>query len=149
MTSGVPSYRPAMAAADFAERLPEGCCALDLRGRIAYISAKGAALLGGDPQALLGTLPWQALPWLDDPVYEDRYRAAVISRRPVAFTACRPPDRWLDFRLYPDASGVSVRITPARPGGTTPRPRPRTGTRPPPHRPGWGSCTSCCTWRPP
>ncbi|MCQ0025368.1 SpoIIE family protein phosphatase [Streptomyces somaliensis DSM 40738] len=108
-----PVVPPAMAAADFAERLPEGCCALDLQGRIAYISAKGAALLGGDPQALLGTLPWQALPWLDDPVYEDRYRAAVISRRPVAFTACRPPDRWLDFRLYPDASGVSVRITPA------------------------------------
>ncbi|WP_349816386.1 SpoIIE family protein phosphatase [Streptomyces sp. MRC013] len=104
---------PAMAAADFVERLPEGCCALDLQGRIAYISARGAALLGGDPQALLGTLPWQALPWLDDPVYEDRYRAAVISRRPVSYTACRPPDHWLDFRLYPDASGVSVRITPA------------------------------------
>ncbi|WP_369687597.1 SpoIIE family protein phosphatase [Streptomyces somaliensis] len=115
-----PVVPPAMAAADFAERLPEGCCALDLRGRIAYISAKGAALLGGDPQALLGTLPWQALPWLDDPVYEDRYRAAVISRRPVAFTACRPPDRWLDFRLYPDASGVSVRITPAGPAARRP-----------------------------
>ncbi|GGQ18983.1 SpoIIE family protein phosphatase [Streptomyces roseolilacinus] len=110
---GPTGSQPAMAAADFAERLPEGCCALDLQGRIAYVSARGAALLGGDPQALLGTLPWQALPWLDDPVYEDRYRAAVISRRPVSFTACRPPDRWLDFRLYPDASGVSVRITPA------------------------------------
>ncbi|URN18857.1 SpoIIE family protein phosphatase [Streptomyces sudanensis] len=103
----------AAAAADFAERLPEGCCALDLQGRISYISTRGAALLGGDPRTLLGTLPWQALPWLDDPVYEDRYRAAVISRRPASFTACRPPDRWLDFRLYPDASGVSVRITPA------------------------------------
>ncbi|WP_079147953.1 SpoIIE family protein phosphatase [Streptomyces thermolilacinus] len=105
--------QPAMAAADFAERLPEGGCALDLQGRVTYVTSKGAALLGAEPQALLGTFPWQSLPWLGDPVYEDRYRAAIISRRPVAFTACRPPDRWLDFRLYPDASGVSVRVTPA------------------------------------
>ncbi|WP_374984411.1 SpoIIE family protein phosphatase [Streptomyces fradiae] len=101
-----------MAAADFAERLPEGCCALDLQGRVTFVTARGAALLGGDPRTLLGTRPWQSLPWLGDPVYEDRYRAAVISRRPVVFTACLPPDRWLEFRLYPDASGVSVRITP-------------------------------------
>ncbi|CAL9333317.1 hypothetical protein SUDANB99_00115 [Streptomyces sp. enrichment culture] len=106
--------QPSLAAADYAERLPEGGCALDLQGRITYLTSKGAALLGSDPQTLLGTFPWQSLPWLGDPVYEDRYRAAVISRRPVAFTACRPPDHWLAFRLYPDASGVSVRITPAR-----------------------------------
>ncbi|MEU7568995.1 SpoIIE family protein phosphatase [Streptomyces fradiae] len=105
-----------VAAADFAERLPEGCCALDLQGRVTFVTARGAALLGGDPRTLLGTLPWQSLPWLGDPVYEDRYRAAVISRRPVVFTACLPPDRWLEFRLYPDASGVSVRISPVAAG---------------------------------
>ncbi|MFF9868338.1 SpoIIE family protein phosphatase [Streptomyces sp. NPDC013953] len=116
-TVRVPSTpQPALAAADFAERLPEGCCALDLEGRITFVSSRGAGLLGRGADALLGLLPWQALPWLDDPVYEDRYRAAVISRQPVAFTACRPPDRWLDFRLYPDASGISVRITPSNAG---------------------------------
>ncbi|MFF3848249.1 SpoIIE family protein phosphatase [Streptomyces sp. NPDC002328] len=112
---------PAMAAADFAERLPGGSCALDLEGRFTYLSAGACELLGRDADRLLGTLPWQSLPWLDDPTYEDRYRAAVISREPVAFTACRPPDRWLDFHLFPDGSGISVRIVP---NGASPPPSP-------------------------
>ncbi|MGW0468864.1 SpoIIE family protein phosphatase [Streptomyces sp. NPDC003027] len=112
---------PAQAASDFAERLPGGSCALDLEGRITYVSSGGCELLGRDADGLLGTLPWQSLPWLDDPSYEDRYRAAVISREPVSFTACRPPDRWLDFHLYPDASGISVRIVPT---GAQPPPAP-------------------------
>ncbi|GGT56557.1 hypothetical protein GCM10010271_70410 [Streptomyces kurssanovii] len=113
VAAGRPVATPALAAADFAERLPGGSCSLDLEGRVTYLSSGGAELLGRDAGQLLGTLPWQSLPWLDDPTYEDRYRAAVISREPVAFTACRPPDRWLDFHLYPDASGISVRIVPA------------------------------------
>ncbi|MET9651045.1 SpoIIE family protein phosphatase [Streptomyces sp. NPDC006460] len=107
------------AAADFAERLPGGSCALDLTGRVTFVSSGGATLLGREPGELLGTLPWESLPWLDDPSYEDRYRAAVINREPVSFTALRPPDTWLDFHLYPDPGGVSVRIVP-------------TGSRPPP-----------------
>ncbi|MGW2205756.1 SpoIIE family protein phosphatase [Streptomyces sp. NPDC001774] len=103
---------PAQVAADFAERLPGGSCALDLEGHITFLSSGGAELLGRDAATVLGTLPWVSLPWLDDPTYEDRYRAAVISREPVSFTACRPPDTWLDFHLYPDAGGVSVRIVP-------------------------------------
>ncbi|MFF1405839.1 SpoIIE family protein phosphatase [Streptomyces sp. NPDC058294] len=109
---------PEMAAADFVERLPGGSCALDLEGNFTYLSAGACELLGRDAGELLGTLPWQSLRWLDEPVYEDRYRAAVISREPVVFTACRPPDQWLDFHLYPDASGISVRIVPS--GGQGP-----------------------------
>ncbi|MGW0773843.1 SpoIIE family protein phosphatase [Streptomyces sp. NPDC002835] len=104
--------RPPLAAADFAERLPGGSCALDLQGRFAFITSGAAELLGRSAEQLMGTLPWQSLPWLDDPVYEDRYRTAVLSRRPVSFTARRPPDRWLDFHLYPDVSGISVRVVP-------------------------------------
>ncbi|MFD7325988.1 SpoIIE family protein phosphatase [Streptomyces sp. NPDC059875] len=122
-----PPPSPAQAVADFAERLPGGCCALDLDGHITYLSSGGAELLGAETGALLGTLPWQSLPWLDDPTYEDRYRAAVIGREPVSFTACRPPDHWLDFHLYPDAGGVSVRIVPT--GGAPPAaPAPRRET---------------------
>ncbi|MFF9328085.1 SpoIIE family protein phosphatase [Streptomyces sp. NPDC014776] len=108
--AGRPSLGPEMAAADFAERLPGGSCALDLEGRFTYVSSGACDLLGRDAGHLLGTLPWQSLRWLDEPTYEDRYRAAVISREPVVFSACRPPDQWLDFHLYPDASGMSVRI---------------------------------------
>ncbi|CAM5366979.1 SpoIIE family protein phosphatase [Streptomyces canus] len=119
---------PAMAAADFAERLPGGSCALNLEGEFTYLSSGACDLLGGEADRLLGTLPWQSLRWLDEPTYEDRYRAAVISREPVSFTACRPPDRWLDFHLFPDASGISVRIVPS---GTQalPSPAPARSTR--------------------
>ncbi|MFF4585490.1 SpoIIE family protein phosphatase [Streptomyces sp. NPDC001388] len=102
----------AHAAVDFAERIPGGCCSLDVDGRIAFVSTRGAELLGAGIPDLLGAKPWEALPWLDDPVAEDTYRAAVLSREPASFTALRPPDRWLSFRLDPDASGVSVHITP-------------------------------------
>ncbi|MGV9558242.1 SpoIIE family protein phosphatase [Streptomyces sp. NPDC003522] len=108
--TGRPDTGPEMAAADFVERLPGGSCALDLGGRFTYLSSGACELLGHDAGELLGTLPWQSLRWLDDPTYEDRYRAAVLSRTPVSFTACRPPGRWLEFHLYPDASGISVRI---------------------------------------
>lgn len=115
------SAGPTMAAADFIERLPGGSCSLDLEGRFTYVSAGACELLGREAGQLLGTRPWQSLRWLDDPTYEDRYRAAVLSREPVSFTACRPPDTWLDLHLYPDVSGISVRIVPS---GTPPPPAP-------------------------
>ncbi|MFF1298335.1 MULTISPECIES: SpoIIE family protein phosphatase [unclassified Streptomyces] len=116
-----PPGSPVMAAADFAERLPGGSCALNLEGQFTYLGSGACELLGCEAGRLLGTLPWQSLRWLDDPTYEDRYRAAVISREPVSFTACRPPDQWLEFHLYPDASGISVRIVPS---GAQPHPAP-------------------------
>ncbi|WP_244316402.1 PAS domain-containing protein, partial [Streptomyces albidochromogenes] len=108
---------PAQAAADFAERLPGGALALDLEGRITFLTDSAASLLGRSADQLLGTRPWQSLPWLDDPLFEDRYRTAVISREPVTITAVNPPGTRLDFRLYPDSSGISVRIAPSRAQG--------------------------------
>ncbi|WP_030265004.1 SpoIIE family protein phosphatase [Streptomyces sp. NRRL B-24484] len=101
------------AAADYAERLPEGALALDLEGRITFLTATAAGLLGLPAEELIGALPWSVLPWLDDPALEERYRTAVISREPTAFTALRPPDRPLEFQLFPDPGGISVRITPS------------------------------------
>ncbi|MFJ3616109.1 SpoIIE family protein phosphatase [Streptomyces hydrogenans] len=103
----------ATAALDFIARLPVGCCALDLDGRLTFINPAGTDLVGAGTGSLLGNRPWEALPWLRDPAFEDRYRAAVVSRQPTSFTARRPPDVWLLFQLYPDDSGISVHITPA------------------------------------
>ncbi|WP_433239102.1 SpoIIE family protein phosphatase [Streptosporangium sp. CA-135522] len=94
-------------------RLPEGLCTLDNHGRLTFISPRGAALIGESPRRLVGAQPWTVLPWLNDPVYEDRYRGAMISQQPTSFVALRPPDRWLSFDLYPSVSGITVRITPA------------------------------------
>jgi PAS domain-containing protein len=102
----------APAAFDFAERLPQGCCALDLDGRVTFINTAAGNLLGAGVGALLGSRPWESLPWLHNPLFEDRYRAAVVSRRPTSFTMLRPPDQWLHFQLHPDDSGISIQITP-------------------------------------
>ncbi|MFC5216418.1 SpoIIE family protein phosphatase [Streptomyces coerulescens] len=119
---------PEPAVADYVERLPGGSCALDLEGRVTYVSSGACELLGREAGELLGTLPWQSVRWLDDPTYEDRYRAAVISREPVSFTVCRPPNHWLDIHLYPDASGISARIVPTG-APAPPSPAPRRSTR--------------------
>ncbi|MFD8237321.1 SpoIIE family protein phosphatase [Streptomyces sp. NPDC059696] len=112
-----------LAAADYLERLPEGALALDLEGRITFATDTAARLLGRAADRLLGTRPWHSLSWLDDPVYEDHYRTAIVSRTPVSFTALRPPDQPLTFQLYPDSSGISVRVLPGT-RGTDPSPPP-------------------------
>ncbi|QIP87909.1 SpoIIE family protein phosphatase [Streptomyces sp. Tu 2975] len=113
---------PAQAAAahGFAERLPVGCCALNLDGRITYINPAGAELVGAGAAALLGKRPWEILLWLQNPVFEERYRAAVVSRQPTSFVAFRSPDTRLSFELYPDETGLSVHITPVAEGGAAP-----------------------------
>lgn len=107
-----PERAQCLAAIEFAERLPVGCCALDLDGRISFINGAAAELMGSGAADLLGARPWEALLWMQTPVFEDHYRAAVLSRRPTSFTALRPPDCRLSFRLYPDDRGISVQITP-------------------------------------
>ncbi|MFC9469339.1 SpoIIE family protein phosphatase [Streptomyces coelicoflavus] len=116
-----PAPRPsspveAAALSGFVDRLPGGSCALDLQGRLTFVTPGAAELLGVDRSLLLGALPWEALPWMDVPHVEDRYRAALVSRSPQAFTVLRPPKTWLTFELYPDATGLSVRIVPGSPG---------------------------------
>jgi hypothetical protein len=52
------------------------------------------------------------LPWLNDPAYENAFVAALFSRQPTGFAARRPDDARLSFLLYPDVTGISVRIRP-------------------------------------
>ncbi|MFD9007114.1 SpoIIE family protein phosphatase [Streptomyces sp. NPDC059582] len=101
-------------AARMVARLPYGLCSLDLNGRISFANAAAAELLGAPVSELLGTHLWASVPWLNDPVYEDRYRAALISQHITSFVALRPPGTWLSFRLYPSTGGLSVRISRAR-----------------------------------
>ncbi|WP_399098280.1 SpoIIE family protein phosphatase [Streptomyces sp. 11x1] len=122
----------AQAAVDFAERLPGGSGSLDVDGRISFLNTEAAELLGVGIPELLGAKPWEALPWLGaDPIAEDSYRAAMFSRETVSFIALRPPDRWLSFRLEPDASGISVRIAPTHSAHAHAPPSPSTGSGPP------------------
>jgi PAS domain-containing protein len=116
----------AQAAVRFAERLPAGCCALDVDGRVVFANSAATDLLDVDFADLKGARPWEALPWLSDPaLFEDHYRAAVVSRQPSSFVATRPPGTRLTFHLHPDTSGISVQIVPSgteAPDGREPAP---------------------------
>ncbi|MFJ2293487.1 PP2C family protein-serine/threonine phosphatase [Streptomyces sp. NPDC087894] len=120
----MPEPSEAAAAAEFVQRLPGGSCALALDGTVTYLTDAAAALLGARADDVRGTLPWVSLPWLADPVVEDHYRAAVISRQQTSFTVLRPPGQWLSFHLFPSATGISVRIQPTTEPGPTGVPTP-------------------------
>ncbi|MDT6983208.1 SpoIIE family protein phosphatase [Streptomyces lusitanus] len=111
-----PTAEEAWAGTALLDRLPGGYVALNVNGRITLVTPAAADLVGAEPERLLGSLPWEALPWMDVPHVEDRYRAALISRTPQTFRVLRPPDTWLSFELYPDPSGISVRIDRAADG---------------------------------
>ena len=114
-------------AARMVARLPYGLCALDLDGRITFANTAAAELIGVPARDLLGSQLWATVPWLNDPVYEDRYRAALISQDSTSFLASRPPGEWLSFRLYPSRNGLSVRISRARAVAEMSRSGPRPG----------------------
>ncbi|GAA4968540.1 SpoIIE family protein phosphatase [Yinghuangia aomiensis] len=109
-----------------AARLPEGLCALAVDGSIALVTPAAARLLETPADTLLGARLWDVIPWLDRPIYQERYRAAAMSQETGTFEAMRPPATRLVFDLYPDASGITVRIT-----ETAPPPDPASGTAPP------------------
>ncbi|AKJ09014.1 PAS/PAC sensor protein [Streptomyces incarnatus] len=101
----------AVEATRMVARLPYGLVSLDLHGRIGFVNTAAAELLGRPAGELLGTPLWASVPWLNDPMYEDRYRGALLSQEAMSFVALRPPGEWLSFRMYPSTTGLSVRIT--------------------------------------
>ncbi|MEV7773697.1 SpoIIE family protein phosphatase [Kitasatospora sp. NPDC086791] len=115
LVGAVLDVRSLTAAAAAVERLREGVFSLDLDGRIRYANRATEALLRARREDLIGHHPWDVLPWLADPFYENRYRAALLSKRPTTFLAACPPDDWLAFSLYPDAHGVTGRVVAAEP----------------------------------
>lgn len=128
--AGVSDTLGSVEAARMVSRLPYGLVSLDLHGRIAFVNAAGAELLGRPVGDLLGTLPWVSVPWLNDPMYEDRYRGALLSQQVTSFVALRPPGEWLSFRLYPSTTGLSMRISRARAVAEIARGAPQTDVSP-------------------
>ncbi|MFE2699598.1 PAS domain-containing protein, partial [Streptomyces mirabilis] len=81
---------PGSAADGAADLLPEGVFALDRLGLITYVNPRAAELLGRPRPELLGRPLWQAVPWLNQPSYEDHLRGALLSPEPVHFQVARP-----------------------------------------------------------
>ncbi|MFG2881363.1 SpoIIE family protein phosphatase [Streptomyces sp. NPDC048297] len=130
-----PDTLGAVEAMRLVTRLPYGLVSLDLNGRIGFANAEAAELFGRPVRELLGMVPWVSVPWLNDPMYEDRYRAALLSQQATSFVALRPPGDWLSFRLFPSTTGLTMRISRIRAmAEMAPGPGPGTGTEPSPVR---------------
>lgn len=130
LVSGLADTIGTVEAARMVARLPYGLCSLDLDGRVGFANAAAAHLLDLPVDRLLGAQLWAAVPWLNDPVYEDHHRAALLSQHTTSFVALRPPDEWLSFRMYPSTTGLSVRIGRARTTADTSRAARQPGTAP-------------------
>ncbi|UBU17511.1 SpoIIE family protein phosphatase [Nonomuraea gerenzanensis] len=96
--------------------LPEGHLYLDAQARVTLVTAQAAEILDADPSQLIGRRLCKALPWLDDPLYEDHYRGAVVSHRVTRFTARHSDGRLLSVECFPGVPGVTLRIVPAAAG---------------------------------
>ncbi|MEV8554462.1 SpoIIE family protein phosphatase [Streptomyces glaucescens] len=74
-----------------ADQLPQGMFSLDRLGRIVHANPSAARLLGEPRARFLGRPLWEGVPWLGQPAFEDRLRAALLAPDPVRFHVRRPP----------------------------------------------------------
>ncbi|ANW21504.1 SpoIIE family protein phosphatase [Streptomyces clavuligerus] len=96
--------------AELTDRVPRGVLSLDRLGRIVHLNQGAETLLGRGRPELAGRVLWDVFPWLGRPVYEEHFRAALISHAAVTFVARRGPDDFLSFTLYPGHDGVTVSL---------------------------------------
>ncbi len=93
-------------AADVHDRISDAVFALDEGLRLSYFNERAADAFRDPESELLGTRAWeQAL----DPAFRRACERAIETTEPVTLeTLSRPFGGWIDVRVYPSESGVSV-----------------------------------------
>ncbi|CAM5598944.1 SpoIIE family protein phosphatase [Streptomyces aurantiogriseus] len=117
---------PGALADGAADLLPEGVFCLDRLGLIVYANPRAAHLLGVERSRLLGRSLWEAVPWLNQPAYEEPLRGALLSPEPVHFHVRRPQEAgeggsdprpyegdWLSMAVYPGTDLLTCTAVPA------------------------------------
>ncbi|MGY1638425.1 SpoIIE family protein phosphatase [Geodermatophilus sp. SYSU D00742] len=92
------------------EAMPAGFYSLDHEWRFTHVNAEAERLLGRSREDLLGQVLWEAFPAAVASVFEESYRDAVRTGRPVNFDAYYPAplDGWYELRAWPTPEGLSV-----------------------------------------
>ncbi|WP_264925434.1 SpoIIE family protein phosphatase, partial [Streptomyces sp. A012304] len=117
---------PGALADGAADLLPEGVFCLDRLGVIVYANPRAAHLLGVARSGLLGRPLWDAVPWLEQPAYEEQLRGALLAPEPVHFHVRRPAPvghrtdgprpyegDWLSLAVYPGPDLLTCTAVPA------------------------------------
>ncbi|MFH0180563.1 SpoIIE family protein phosphatase [Streptomyces cacaoi] len=116
---------PGALADGAADLLPEGVFCLDRLGLVVYANARAGHLLGVPRDELVGRSLWEAVPWLNQPTFEEHLRGALLSPEPAHFhvrlpvttdpsSVPRPYEGdWLRVSLYPGADLVTCKAVPS------------------------------------
>lgn len=91
------------------ETISEAFITLDQDWRFNYINLEAERLLQRSRDSLLGSVVWEEYPQAGGPDFENAYRTAVETGRPVEFEAYYPGiNCWFRVRAIPSAEGLAV-----------------------------------------
>jgi PAS domain S-box-containing protein len=94
---------------DVYERISDAFCAVDGSCRLTYVNERAEELLGADRETLLGECLWEAFPEAGGTDVRDALAEAVETGQATESELHYGPlDTWLDARIYPSETGLSV-----------------------------------------
>ncbi len=96
--------------AQILETMAVGFIAMDRAWVMTHVNAEGERITGHRRADLLGRTVWEVFPDTVGTEFEEHYRQAARTGRPVTFEAHRPgrPDVWVEVRVVPTPEGVSL-----------------------------------------
>ena len=91
------------------ERVSDAFVALDREGRYTFVNKQAAQVLGMRAESMLGQQIWKLFPEAQDGPFARAYMRAVASQDVAVLEDYNPlSDRWLEYRIYPSADGMSL-----------------------------------------
>lgn len=91
------------------ESIADGFFALDRDWRIVYVNHRAELLFNRPRDDLLGRRYAEVMPQSVGTIFEHKYREAFETQQPLQFEArATLRDVWLEVRVYPDDSGLTV-----------------------------------------
>jgi PAS domain S-box-containing protein len=96
--------------AQLVESMAVGFIAMDTDWVMTHVNAEAERITGTPRAALLGRSLWEAFPATVGTEFEQQYRHAVATGRPVVFDAYYPGplDVWVEVRAVPGPDGVAL-----------------------------------------
>jgi diguanylate cyclase (GGDEF)-like protein/PAS domain S-box-containing protein len=91
------------------ESITDGFIAIDRSWRLTYMNAEGEKLLGRSREELVGRSVWEAVPEIEDSIFQRHYRKAMELREATTFEArSLVVDKYFEVHAYPAEDGIAV-----------------------------------------